>query len=159
MQVHSQAEIIVPGTPEKTFDAAVAAGMLSRILHAWGVLPGVKSAEIEGGGPVRTGSRRRVTMSDGSIVVEEILAHDAPREHRYRWLTKPKQPVPLVIRSAEARWTFEPSGPGTRIVWNYTFELTSSLATVPGRLFALLFERWMGQGLKRLRAVMSGEAT
>ncbi len=156
MQVQSRAEIIIPGAPEQTFDPATAAGMLPRILLASGILPGVQSAELEGGGPLRTGSRRRITMSDGSIVVEEILAHDAPRAHRYRWLTKPKQPLPLIIRDAVALWTFDASGPGTRIVWTYTFELTSALAGIPGRLFAWRFERWMADGLKRLRSVMSG---
>ena len=158
MQVQSRAEIIIPGSPEQTFDTAVAADMLPRILHPAGILPGVQSAEVEGGGPLRTGSRRRVTMSDGSIVVEEILEHEPPRAHRYRWLTKPKQPLPLVVREAVALWTFEASGPGTRLVWTYTFELTSPLAAAVGRLFAWRFERWMADGLKRLRAVMSGGA-
>ena len=157
MQVQSRAEVIIPGTPDQTFDAAVAAGMLPRILRPAGILPGVQNAEIEGGGPLRTGSRRRVTMSDGSIVVEEILTHDPPLAHRYRWLTKPKQPLPLVVRDAEALWTFEASGPGTRIVWTYTFALTSAVAALPGRLFAWRFERWMADGLQRLRAVMSGQ--
>lgn len=157
MQVQSRAEIILPGLPEQTFDVAVAAEMLPRILVPSGILPGVQSAEIEGGGPLRTGARRRVTMSDGSIVVEEIVAHDPPRSHRYRWLTKPKQPLPLVVREAVALWTFEASGPGTRLVWTYTFELTSPLAAAAGRLFAWRFEHWMADALKRLRAVMSGQ--
>jgi hypothetical protein len=55
--------------------------------------------------------------------------------------------LPLLIRNAEAAWTFEPRGDGTQIRWRYTFELTTPLVYGPTLLVAALFRRWMNQGL------------
>ena len=58
-----------------------------------------------------------------------------------------------LVRRGEASWTFAPEGDGTRVVWHYTFELTSPLAYPVAALVMILFRRWMASGLERLAAL------
>lgn len=150
MRVDTQAEVFIPRPPEAAFDFAVAETTLPLVLRAAFPIPGVVRIDWEGGGALRVGANRRATMTDGSVMVEEIVTHVRPREHAYRWAGKVPLPLRPVIRGAKGTWTFEPLASGTRVVWRYTFDLTSPLAYLHGRLVALLFRRWMRRGLARL---------
>jgi len=158
MHIHTEASVFVPRPPGASFDVAFDEATLPHVLKAAAPIPGVVRAEIDGGGPMRPGARRRATMTDGSVMVEEILSHERAREHRYRWSSKPSAPLPLLIKNAEAAWTFEPVGEGTRIRWRYTFELTSPLVYGPALLISALFRRWMNRGLSRLKTLITAEA-
>jgi hypothetical protein len=154
MKLETHAEIVVLKPPEAVYDFSIKKETFERVLRPLGPIPGIVSIEVDGGGTQVTGSRRRVAMTDKSVIGEEVLLLDRPREHRYRWLNPPAAPFSFLVKGAEARWTFHAEGQGTRIHWNYAFELTSPFAYPAMVLVAAIFRRWMLQGLNGIRDAM-----
>jgi uncharacterized protein YndB with AHSA1/START domain len=158
MQIRVRAEVFIARGTEAVFDFATAKDTLARFLGALGPIPGVTAVDIEGDGVLRAGARRHLKMSDGSEMTETILEQERPRRHRYRWVTQPPFPFPLFISGAEAGWVFETIGSGTRLVWTYTFDLTSPVAYPIARLIAFVFRKYMQKGLDRLAELALAEA-
>jgi uncharacterized protein YndB with AHSA1/START domain len=159
MKLDARATVHVPRPPEQVFDFAVANQNLSRMLQRKGPIPGVTGAELiaegeSGGTELRAGARRRVSMTYGSTLIEEVIALDRPQRHEYRWAHPPPPPFSLLIRGGHATWTFVPDRGGTRVDWLYTFELASPLALPLAAVAVALFKSWMGDGLARLRAAL-----
>lgn len=150
MKLDTRATVHVQRPPEEVFDFAVANQSLPRLLLPFGPIPGVTAVELIEGSELRAGGRRRVSMTDGSAMIEEILALDRPLRHEYRWTHPPPAPFSLLIRSGHAVWDFAPERGGTRVEWRYTFELTSPLALPLAAPAVALFRRWMGRALERI---------
>jgi hypothetical protein len=143
---------------DEVYDFAVAADNFPRLLRALGPIPGIALITMEDGRPLEDGAQRSVTMSDGSVVRELIVAAHRPSRHCYRWTEPPAAPFNLLVRPAEGDWRFHPTGRGTRIDWVYTFDLTTPLAAPLAALVLLLFRRWMQHGLDRIPGEMARAA-
>jgi uncharacterized protein YndB with AHSA1/START domain len=156
MKLETRASVEIDRPPDVVFDVATDAASMPRFLLARAPIPGVVAVEMEG--PARAGARRRVSLSDGSVMGEEITVLDRDAgAYGYRWLDRPPAPFSLLVRGAEARWTFSAAGAGTRIDWVYALELTSRLACPPALVARWLFRRWMAAGLATLRGLVDGE--
>lgn len=154
MKVRVRAQVEVARPRGEVFDFATACDALPRFLRAEAPIPGIARAEmIEGAGP-RRGARRRISLTDSSWLLEEILVFDRPDRHRYRWVTRPRPPFGLLVRGGEGDWTFSERDGGTLVDWQYTFELSTPLAYPLALPFASLFRRWMERGLGRVEAQM-----
>jgi hypothetical protein len=151
MQLHTVAKVSIPRPVEQVFDFAVACDNFARMMQPLPPIPGVAGCELIDAAEPATGVQRRVTMTDGSIVLEELLEITRPELQRYRWVNPPAFPFSLLVRGAEARWTFAERSGQTAIEWHYSFELTSLLAYPLGRLVVLAMRRWMTQALESLR--------
>jgi Polyketide cyclase / dehydrase and lipid transport len=158
MQLKTRAVIEIPKPIEQVYDFSVATSSFPRALHKVGPIPGILAIEMLGGAVPAAGARRKVTMTDGSTIDEEILALERPFRHRYRWLNKPKFPFSLMVRWGEGDWTFTAaSGGGTRIEWVYRFQLTTPLLAPMTALTLLLFRRWMQKGLGRIKTILTDQ--
>jgi len=60
---------------------------------------GISKVEMHERQTLATGSKRRVIMTDGSVLEEEILAFDPPGMYRYGWTGGLKFPFSLLVRS------------------------------------------------------------
>jgi carbon monoxide dehydrogenase subunit G len=146
LQLHTAIE--VEATPERVFDYLSAPDVFTRVLRSLGPIPGVTSSELLGGATaLASGVRRRVHLTDGTSLEEHVIDHDRPGRQSYRWGHPPKGPFGMLIRGAEADWRFAAHGSGTRVVWDYDFELTSPLIAPLAMLVLALFKRWMQRGL------------
>ena len=152
MKIQTRAGIEIASPVERAFDLAVDMARLSEFMTKVGPIPGVVSIVMLDGRSPETGAQRTVTMSDGSAIVEEILALDRPRRHSYRWRNPPGLPFSLLVRGAEADWVFTAQGGGTRIDWTYTFRLSTFIAYPLAALVVMLFRRWMVNALERLNS-------
>jgi uncharacterized protein YndB with AHSA1/START domain len=156
MFVEPRASLEIRAAPEVVFDLVSDDSNFPRFLHAVGRLPGVTACTPAAPGPEGL-PRRTVSMSDGSTVEQEVQVADRPRHYSYRWSRLPAKPLlRLIVRAAETHWTFEPSNGGTRVIWRYTFTLTSPLFLPLGLLFRRQFQSWMEQGLARVQTALSG---
>lgn len=154
MKLHPRATVSIPRSVEDVFDLGVACDAMPRFLRPVGPIPGVDSATMHDGAALAAGARRRVVMTDQSVVEEEIVALERPRRHAYRWVNPPAPPFSLLVRGGEADWTFAKEGGGTRVEWVYALELTTPLVYPLAALVAILFRRWMQRGLEELRTAL-----
>lgn len=128
MKVQSQASIEIKASPEQVFDFATAVSTLPKVFKGYGVIPGIRSAEIVGGGEMREGAIRRVTNSDSSAIDEEIIQLTRPTKQVYKLIGGFKPPFSYLVRYGGGDWTFTPSNDSTIVNWKFYFELTSALA-------------------------------
>jgi hypothetical protein len=146
MQIHAVARVHVQASPEEAFDAANDESKFAERMQKKGIFPGVTGVEPAGEG------KRRVFLSDGSTMIEEILERRRPERVRYRWDSKPKPPFSWLIRDAEAIWTFSARAGGTDVEWRYVFELTTALVYPLAAPVLLGFRGWMQTALDRVAA-------
>lgn len=158
MEVHAEASVVVHRPIDEVFDFAVAPESQPLLLRAAPPIPGVTGIEMLDGAVLETGARRRVLLSDGSTLREEVIALERPRRHAYRWLDPPASPLDWLVRAAIGDWVFSGDGARTRIEWTYSFTLTSPLAWPLATAVAWLFGRWMQQSLDRIPEALAARA-
>lgn len=153
MHLDLEVHLDVSAAPERVFDVACDDSNLPRLFQRLGVIPGVRAHEqvVPQSGEL---GRRKLTLTDGSSMVEVILERDPPHEYRYRWANAPAPPLHLLVRGAEAHWRFEVlSVGGTRVDCHYRFFLTSPVALVPALVVRALFRRWLCAALERIKTL------
>jgi hypothetical protein len=132
------------------FDVANDIDDIAEAFVSFGPIPGVARGEVIGGGPLAEGKTRRLQLTDGSMVEEDMLLFDRPRAFSYT-LRGIGKPFGLLVRQGKAHWMLTESAAGTHVHWQYNFELTSALAwPVAGPLLHLLFNAWMRRCLGRI---------
>jgi uncharacterized protein YndB with AHSA1/START domain len=154
MEITVDASVQVPHPPRRVYDFAVACDNLARFLGPLGPVPGVTAIDMLDGALPAAGARRRVSMTDGASLVEDILELTPPARHRYRWTGGPRPPFSLLVRSGEGDWTFSPDTGGTAVRWTYRFVLTTPLVYPFALLAMLAFRRWMQASLERMRTMI-----
>jgi len=151
-QISTSASVFIPRPREEVFARATDSTNTPELLRGRGPFAGITKVEMHEGQALATGSKRRVFMTDGTVLEEVILAFDPPATYRYGWEGGAKFPFSLLVRSGTGDWGFTEEEGGTRIVWTYTFGLTSPLAYPLAIPIAWLFKGWLQQGLDALRA-------
>lgn len=143
----------VSAAPERVFNVTCDERNMPSFFRRFGPIPGVTAHEAAVPHSGELG-RRTLTLTDGSSMVEVILARDPPHRYRYRWANAPAPPLNMLVRGAEADWRFTAAGVGgTRIDWRYRFLLTSPLALGPALVVRALFRRWMYAALGRIKTL------
>ncbi|MEX1362814.1 MAG: SRPBCC family protein [Nannocystaceae bacterium] len=156
MHVAATAQTEIRRPVAEVFDRLVATRSLPELCLPYGPLAGIVDARIEGDATLAAGVRRVVTMSDGAVLVEDVLELERPQTHAYRWTGGLRLPASLLVRSGEGRWAFSESDGVTTVQWRYRLELTSPLAYPVALLLVRLFDRWMQRALDRGRAALEG---
>lgn len=132
---------------------ALAAGArLPDFVRPLGLLPGV--ARVEGASDWRTpGEKRRLTLTDGSSLNEELTGLDRNRRFAYR-ATAFTGPFGALVAEGNGEWRFEAVAPQrTRLVWTYAFTPKSAFsAPLVSAIASILWPRYMRATLERLKA-------
>ena len=132
------------------FDVANDIEGIAEAFVSFGPIPGVARGEVVGGGPLAVGKTRRVHLTDGSMVEEDMLLFDRPRAFSYT-LRGIGKPFGLIVREGKANWMLTESSAGTHVHWQYSFELTSPMMwPLAGPILHLLFNGWMRRCLGRI---------
>jgi hypothetical protein len=145
MPIEVSARVYIPRPRAQVFEAAAGkTAALSRYFTGFPpLIPAIVEASLEGGEPPRGGALRHVRMSDGSRIVERILAFEAPALHRYDMVElNPLQRI--LCTNMVSEWRFEEQGDGTRITWDYAVHpkpLRGPLARVVGALLRKAMQR------------------
>jgi len=151
MNVTSSASITIPRARESVFELSTKNETYERALLPYGPVAGVAESKLLEGRALQRGARREIKLTDGAVLTEEILEHDVPTRHRYKWTSGLKPPFAWLVRSGEGTWTFSEVAEGTRIDWGYVFELRSPLAYPIAVPIIALFRRWQEKSLARVR--------
>ena len=122
--------------------------------HGYGPIPGIKAAEFEVRTPEIVGTRIRVTNTDGSKHVEEIVEWQP--DHRLQLHMK-GFPAPLsrLATRIEETWEFERVGNETKVTRSFQMHAKSVLALPLLWMISFLLKRAIGRNLREMRT--SGE--
>lgn len=147
MHLDVELNLTVDRSPEQVFDLVGDHRNFPRTIAKTALVPGVVRSDALEGPATGPGSRRRLQLTDGTTMDEEVVVFERPREHTYRWLKSPPMPIGLIVRGAEGSWRFEPDPRGTRIHWRYRFQLSSPLALPFALPLIAAFRAWMKKSL------------
>jgi hypothetical protein len=116
----------------------------------YGFLPGIKAAEFELRTPEIVGTRIRVTNTDGSGHVEEVVEW-----HPDRTLTLHFEdlspPVSRLATRFEETWTFEPVGNGTKVIRSFRLYAKSVLSWPMLWLISIFLKKAIARHLAKMR--------
>jgi hypothetical protein len=154
--VSTSASVWIPRERGEVFRVATDMTNTPRTVRKWGPFAGIRKIEMLEGVDLAVGARRRIYMTDGSEFDETIYEYDPPARHRYGWSGGVKPPFAWLVNSGGGMWEFIEAEGGTRVVWRYTFGLTSPLAYPLALPVAWLFRAFLQQGLDALRDEMLG---
>ena len=124
--------------------------------RGYGVLPGIRAAEFEARTPEVVGTRIRVTNTDGSSHVEEVVEWQPDRRLRLR-MGEFSPPLSRLAAGFDETWEFEVTGEATRVVRSFELQ-PRSVATRPLLwLISLPLKRAIARHLRQMRgAAVSG---
>jgi hypothetical protein len=115
----------------------------------YGPLPGIKAAEFEARPPGVVGTRVRVTNTDGSGHVEEVVTWNPGRLVRLE-MTGFSPPLSRLATRFEEAWEFEPADGLTRVVRTFRLYPRSALARPALWLIARLLKRAVARHLRQM---------
>jgi len=156
MNISTAASIVVSKPLEEVFDFCCRNETYEKHLQPRLPVAGVQKCAFFDGHSLKEGDHRRITLTDGSVLDEQILDYAPPTLHRYRWSTGLKGPFALLVRSGTGTWTFTEVGGGTQIDWSYDFALRSALAYPLALPVMPLFRSWLKQSLQSIQGELSG---
>lgn len=118
--------------------------------QGFGFLPGIKSAEFEVRTPGVVGSRIRVTNTDGSRHVEEIVEWNP--NHRLRLhMGSFSAPLSHLATSFEEEWEFQRMDQATRVTRSFVLHATSAFTRPFLWLISVLLKRAIARNLRQMR--------
>lgn len=116
-------------------------------------LPGIRTAQFEVRTPEIVGSRIRVTSTDGSSHVEEIVEWSPGRLRLEMKEFSP--PLCRLATKFDEAWEFEPGGPSTRVVRNFALHPTSAFSRPALWLISRFLKRAVMRQLRQMRSAPS----
>ena len=118
--------------------------------QGYGVLPGIKAAEFEIRTPEIVGSRIRVTDTDGSSHLEEIVEWEPDRRIRLL-MHQFSPPLSRLATGFEETWEFSRIGRDTRVVRSFELHPSCSAARPLLWLISILLKRAIARHLRQMR--------
>ena len=118
--------------------------------RGYGPLPGIKAAEFEARTPEVVGTRIRVTDTDGSSHIEEIVDWEPGRRIRLR-MGEFSPPLSRLATGFEETWVFERLGDGTKVVRSFELHPKSYFARPALWLISVLLRRAVARHLSQMR--------
>jgi hypothetical protein len=119
--------------------------------RGYGVLPGIRSAEFEARTSEVVGTRIRVTNTDGSTHVEEVVEWEPGRRLRLR-MGGFSPPLSRLTTGFVETWEFGPAEGGTRVVRSFELNAQSGVTRPLLGLISILLRRAVARHLRQLRA-------
>ena len=153
MLLHLHAERAIAAAPAAVFALALDPQRFAPLFRGCGPVPAIR--RIEALDAPAVGARRALENSDGSRLQERITVYDPPRRHAYT-LSGLRPPLAWLVRAGEADWHFSAVPEGTRVQWQYTFQVAHA-AVRP--LAWLLLRGFMRPAMQRYLAAMARALT
>ena len=119
--------------------------------RGYGPIPGIKLAEFEIRTPNVVGSRIRVTNSDGSSHVEEIVDWQPDRRLQLQMGTFSK-PLSRLATSFVETWDFERVGNETKVTRSFEINVKSILAWPVLWMISFMLKRAVARHLREMKS-------
>ncbi|MCU1416863.1 MAG: hypothetical protein JWP32_1037 [Schumannella sp.] len=148
MASSAKVEGFAPAKPDRTF-AILTPSDPTRFYPRFGPIPAIVRVDDQTGGWDAVGQTRKLTLSDGSTVIERVKVVDAPRSFAYQ-LTDFTGFFGSLVAFADAEWDFDAAVEGTRIRWRYTYHAQPKRGWIVRALVRVFFARYMKKVLPGL---------
>lgn len=119
--------------------------------QGYGVLPGIQVAEFEVKTPGIVGSKIRVTNSDGSGHVEEIVEWHPDRRLTLH-MKEFSPPVSRLATRFDETWDFETLSSGTKVVRSFQLHARSALTWPLLWMISILLRKAIARHLRQMRS-------
>lgn len=128
----------IPVSAEDAFGGTLPIPLPTIFRRRYGPIPPIKQVQEQTGDWDAPGQTRKVLLTGGGSMREELTRLDAPRSFSYT-LTDIRGPLAPLVSWVEGEWLFTPKGTGTEVTWRWTihprFQLAAPLIPVFGRLW------------------------
>jgi hypothetical protein len=118
--------------------------------EGYGPLPGIRAAEFESRTPEVVGTRIRVTDTDGSSHLEEVVEWEPGRRVRLR-MGEFSPPLSRLATGFDETFEFEQVGEQTRVVRRFELHPKSKATRPLLWLISLLLRKAVARHLRRMR--------
>jgi hypothetical protein len=118
--------------------------------HGYGPIPGIKAAEFEVRTPALVGTRIRVTNTDGSTHVEEIVEWQPGQRLRLEFKDF-SPPLSRLAAGMEETWEFPPTANATRVIRTFKMHARSALTWPILLMISYFLRRAILRHLRELR--------
>ena len=119
--------------------------------QGYGPIPGIKAAEFEIQTPGIVGTRIRVTNTDGSSHVEEIVQWEPDSRLRLR-MHEFSAPLSRLATEFVETWEFQPVGSETKIIRSFELHPKSIVAWPLLWAISLLLRRAIARQLRQMKS-------
>lgn len=144
----------VPAELERSFDVVLTEPLPRIFSRRYGPFGPVSEVRDQSGDPWGTvGQSRRIVLSDGGAVTEELTRVDRPTVFAYR-LSEVKGPLKAFVSTIAGEWRFEAAGTGTRITWTWVLEPASSVSRYALPVLARLWRGYARQALEEVEKIL-----
>ncbi len=118
--------------------------------RGYGVLPGIRAAEFEARTPEVVGTRIRVSNTDGSTHVEEVVEWEPDRRLHLR-MGEFSPPLSRLATGFDETWEFGPADGGTRVVRSFELHPKSATTRPLIWLISILMKRAIARHLRQMQ--------
>lgn len=152
MRIKTEVAVEVAAPKEVVFEYATNPKNFPKFFKGAGPIPAVTKIENTNGEETRAGTIRKVTSSDGAVMMEEMIEFDPPEHQRYILKSGIKAPLSFLVKSGGGEWDFLKTKRGTMVIWRFHFELSSPVVYPIGALLVkVFFKTAMMRCLKGMR--------
>lgn len=128
----------IPVSAEDAFGGTLPIPLPTIFRRRYGPIPPIKQVRDQTGGWDAAGQTRKVLLTGGGSMREELTRVDPPRSFSYT-LTDIRGLLAPLVSWVEGEWLFTPKGTGTEVTWRWTvhprFHLAAPLIPVFGRFW------------------------
>lgn len=146
---------VVPVSVEDAFDGTLPIPLPELFRRRYGPIPPIKQVREQTGPWDTPGRTRRVVLSGGGSMREELTLVDPRRSFSYK-LTGIKGPLAPLVSSVDGEWLFTGAGTGTRVTWRWWVHPRSPLARPLLPVFGRLWQGYARRALEQLSVRLAG---
>jgi Polyketide cyclase / dehydrase and lipid transport len=139
----------IPVGQEDAFGDMVPMPLPTLFRRWYGPIPPIKEVRDQSGDWDAVGQSRTVVLVGGGSMREELTHFDAPHSFGYT-LSDIKGPLSPLVGRVDGKWTFEPLGSGTNVIWQWTVHPRSGLTAPLLPVFGMLWKGYARQSLEEL---------
>jgi hypothetical protein len=140
----------LPFSPQQIVDSILDLANWPKF-EGYGPLPGIKTAEFEVRTPEIVGTRIRVTSTDGSRHVEEIVDWQ-PEERLQQRMSDFSPPLSHLATHFVETWDFRRDGDATNVIRSFELHPRSAWTTPLLWVIARLLKRAVDRSLQQMKA-------
>ena len=145
---------VFPVDVERAFDDVLPTPLPELFHRRYGPIPPIASVEGQDGIWGTVGQTRTIRLADGGSMREELTRVDRPAAFGYT-ITGVTGPMKPLVSRVEGLWSFEPSGSGTRISWQWTITPKSAIVAPIMPVFCAIWRRYAARSFDAIGTLLA----